>query len=135
MMDFARRLRELREKKGLTQAELGRLFNLSKQAISSYETGGSAPGPETLQRLADFFGVSLDWLLGRTDDPHLLGQTNTTQETEIQEKLPPQVKKIIHSLARAKELEDEDYDIIADQVNRLIEYAQKKKHSQKGKEK
>ena len=68
---FGKRLRELREEKGLPQVDLGKLFNLSKQAISSYETGGSLPPPETLQKFADFFNVSVDYLLGRTDDPHL----------------------------------------------------------------
>lgn len=64
MEGFARRLRQLREEKGLSQVELGKLFNLSKQAISSYETGGSTPNPETLRQMAKFFGVSLDYLVG-----------------------------------------------------------------------
>jgi len=68
-MDFAARLRSLREKKGVTQTELGRLFNLSKQAISSYERRESQPDVETLKRLADYFQCSTDYLLGRTDDP------------------------------------------------------------------
>lgn len=67
-MDFAKRLRELREKKGMSQAELGKIFNLSKQTISSYENGGSTPNHAILKSMADFFGVSLDYLLGRTDD-------------------------------------------------------------------
>lgn len=68
-MDFAKRLRRLREDNDLTQAELGKLLNLSKQAISSYEVAGIMPNTETLERLADFFHVSVDYLLGRTDDP------------------------------------------------------------------
>jgi len=66
---LAKRFRKLREKKGMTQTELGKLFNLSKQAISSYETGGSEPPSDALQSFADFFDVSVDYLLGRTDDP------------------------------------------------------------------
>ena len=68
-MDFAQKLKILRNKKGLTQTELGKFFNLSKQTISSYENGGSSPDKEMLQLLADFFNVSTDYLLGRTDDP------------------------------------------------------------------
>lgn len=71
MPGFAERLRELRLKKDVTQVELGRLLNLSKQTISSYENRGSTPDPETLQRLADYFDVSVDYLLGRTDDPRM----------------------------------------------------------------
>lgn len=74
MPDFAERLRQLRTKKDVTQVELGRLLNLSKQTISSYENRGSTPDPETLQRLADYFDVSVDYLLGRTDDPHMYGR-------------------------------------------------------------
>lgn len=66
---FANRLRELRKQKELTQTDLGKLLNLSKQTISVYENGGADPNPETLNKLADFFGVSVDYLLGRTDDP------------------------------------------------------------------
>ena len=65
-MTFSVRLRQLREEKNLTQTELGKIFNLSKQTISSYENGGSTPGQETLKRLADFFGVSTDYLLGHS---------------------------------------------------------------------
>jgi len=71
---LAKRLRKLREKKNMTQTELGKLFNLSKQAISSYETGGSEPPSDTLQSFADFFDVSIDYLLGRTDDPRPLNK-------------------------------------------------------------
>jgi transcriptional regulator with XRE-family HTH domain len=67
MATFPARLRRLREEQGLTQSELGRRFGLSKQAISTYETGGSSPDKETLSRMADFFNVSVDYLLGRTD--------------------------------------------------------------------
>lgn len=81
---LAKRLRELREKKNLTQTELGKLFNLSKQAISSYETGGSEPPPDTLQGIADYFNVSIDYIVGRTDDPRPSRST----------KIPPDIRRI-----------------------------------------
>jgi transcriptional regulator with XRE-family HTH domain len=70
-MGFSERLRELREKKKLTQTQLGKLFNLSKQTISSYEKGGSKPSQDTLIKIAEFFEVSLYYLLGLSDDPTL----------------------------------------------------------------
>lgn len=66
-MDFPARFRELRIKKGLSQTELGKLFNLSKQTISSYENGRSSPDPDQLDQFATFFDVSVDYLLGRTN--------------------------------------------------------------------
>ena len=62
-MSFPDRLRYLREKKNLTQTELGKIFNLSKQAISSYENSGSAPSQGTLIKMANFFYVSINYLL------------------------------------------------------------------------
>lgn len=68
-MGFPEILKERRAEKGLTQEAFGKLFGLSKQAISAYETGEVLPPPDTLLRLADFFNVSTDYLLGRTNDP------------------------------------------------------------------
>ena len=58
--------KELREKKGFTQEQLASILNLSKNAISHYEKNINAPSIETLQRLADVFDVSIDYLIGRT---------------------------------------------------------------------
>ena len=66
---FSSRLRELRTARGLTLAELGEQTNLSKQAISFYEQGKNIPGADKLVELADFFDVSIDYLVGRTDNP------------------------------------------------------------------
>ncbi|MTV47724.1 helix-turn-helix domain-containing protein [Heliobacillus mobilis] len=63
------RLKKLREQKSLSQTELGNHFSLSKQAISGYENGTRSPDATTLGLLADFFSVSVDYLLGRTDIP------------------------------------------------------------------
>lgn len=65
---FGDRLRLLREEKKLTQIELGKLLNISNRVIAYYESNDRFPKDElTLVRIADFFDVSLDWLLGRTD--------------------------------------------------------------------
>ena len=64
---FKNRLKELRGEKGLTQRELADLINLSSSTIAMYETGQRMPDPEILQKLADVFGVTTDYLLGRTD--------------------------------------------------------------------
>ena len=62
--DFPRRLRELRKRKRLTQAELGALFGVGAVAVHKWETGASEPSMKTLCGLADLFGVSLDMLVG-----------------------------------------------------------------------
>ena len=67
-MDFGERLKKLRTSKRLTQEELGKIVHVSKVSISGYERGERSPDRETLTDLADYFEVSTDYLLGRTDD-------------------------------------------------------------------
>ena len=63
-----RRLRDLREDHDLTQAQVGDAINITQRAYSYYESGQHVIPPEILLRLADFYGVSVDYLLGRTDE-------------------------------------------------------------------
>lgn len=65
------RLKELRKKKGLTQLRLAIELNTTQNTISRYETGEHEPGIAELLKLADYFNVSVDYLLERTDDPKL----------------------------------------------------------------
>lgn len=60
-------LKQLRNERKITQRELATLLNLSPSTIAMYETGQRKPDFQTLQKIADFFDVSTDYLLGRTD--------------------------------------------------------------------
>ncbi|MBU5445416.1 helix-turn-helix domain-containing protein [Paenibacillus sp. MSJ-34] len=66
---FARRLAELRNRRHLTQYELADRLQFSRAQIGNYEQGTREPDFQTLITFADFFDVSVDYLLGRTDDP------------------------------------------------------------------
>lgn len=59
------RLKELREARGLSQLQIAKEINKSFQAYSHYETGKREPDFGTLVKLADFFGVTTDYILGR----------------------------------------------------------------------
>lgn len=63
------RLKEIRKNRGITQLKLAIDLNISQNTISRYETGEREADYTTLIRLADYFNVSLDYLLERTDDP------------------------------------------------------------------
>lgn len=65
------RLKELRESRHLSQVRLAMDLHLSQNSISRYENMEREVGYETLIRIADYFHVSLDYLLGRTDNPHI----------------------------------------------------------------
>mgnify|MGYP004466120529 CR=1 FL=1 len=62
------RLKELREQKGMKQSELGRLLNVNNSAISKYESGKLQLTDDTLIKLSDIFGVSIDYILSRNDN-------------------------------------------------------------------
>lgn len=62
------KIREIRRKCGLTMKELGERVGVSESAISQYETGKRQPDYETLLRIAEYFGVTTDYLLGNESE-------------------------------------------------------------------
>ena len=71
MADFSERIKLLRKEKGLSQEAVGSIIGVKKYAVYSYEKGRACPDMKGLIALADYFGVSMDYLAGRTDDPKL----------------------------------------------------------------
>ena len=69
MASFSDRLKELRNEKKLTQKSLGEAIDLSWRSIQDYERGKQQPTSGVLSGMSDYFNVSTDYLLGRTDDP------------------------------------------------------------------
>lgn len=63
------RLKEIRKSRGISQIKLALDLNTNQNTISRYETGEREPGINELIRIADYFDVSLDYLLERSDDP------------------------------------------------------------------
>lgn len=64
---FAKAIRQLMEEQGITQDTLAKGTGRSRQTVSQYVNGIGEPGYETLEKIADYFGVSTDYLLGRSD--------------------------------------------------------------------
>lgn len=67
-MSLGKTLKELRLSKKLNQSDLAKLLNIDRTTYGKYETGDSSPDYDKLLTLADFFGVSTDYLLGRNND-------------------------------------------------------------------
>ncbi len=63
------RLRELRKKRGISQLKLAMDLNMNQNSVSRYESGAREADYKTLIALADYFNVSIDYLLERTEDP------------------------------------------------------------------
>lgn len=76
------RLEEIRQEKKLSQKDLAKKLNISQQAISLYEKGEREPKLETWQKLADFFNVPVDYLLGISKDSSTLTIDDLNQEEQ-----------------------------------------------------
>ena len=71
MANFSERIKELRRKHGMTQAAVGKIIGVRQDSVSTYERGLNYPEVRNLMVLADYFDVSIDYLLGRTDNPEI----------------------------------------------------------------
>lgn len=69
MSVFSERLAELRSNRNLSQKEVAKAFDVVVRAYQRYEYGEREPQLSVLIRMADFYGVSIDYLAGRTDEP------------------------------------------------------------------
>ena len=65
--NFGKKLRCLRKLKGYTQEQLAQILNTTRSCISNYELGNRQPDNETVTAVADFFDVSIDYLMGRSE--------------------------------------------------------------------
>lgn len=65
------RLKELRKARGISQQKLATDLSTNQNTISRYETGEREPGIWELIKIADYFHISIDYLVGRTDNPKM----------------------------------------------------------------
>ena len=78
----ADRLAALRKSKGLLQKDVAKAFGLERTSYGKYESSGIQPPTDMVVKLADYFGVSTDYLLGKSDIPNLPEQmlSNTSKQ-------------------------------------------------------
>lgn len=80
------RIKELRKAKSMKQVELANAISVSQAALSGYETGKYEPDFYTLQRIAEFFNVSIDYILGR-DEKKSAPISESELDAELMERL------------------------------------------------
>lgn len=80
---FGDRITELREEAKLTQEELADKIGITRAALSHYEKNRREPDYETLKKIADYFNVSTDWLLGRSPLRNLFFDNSNIESIEI----------------------------------------------------
>jgi transcriptional regulator with XRE-family HTH domain len=89
---LGKRIKRLREKNNLNQLEFSKILNISNTTLSQYEAGNRTPSDVIKEKVADYFNVSVDYLLGRTekcnseveiskkDEPNSLDVSNLPEE-------------------------------------------------------
>lgn len=85
---FIKRLRDLRDEKGVSQEEVSKAVGITKSTLSKYELGKNEPGMMVAKKLADYFHVSFDWLVGYSDEkqPVMAKKELTNLFSKLQEK-------------------------------------------------
>ena len=112
-MSMVKNLRKLRMNKGISQQRLAEVIGTSQQSINKYENHNVQPDLQTLIRFADFFHVSVDYLIGYSDIPARLDSMDEGTETEdeartltLYRQLTPQekhsIKLILQNYCRNK---------------------------------
>ena len=129
MGDFQNIFKRLRNSCGLTQAEMAEKIGISRSTIGMYETGAREPDFETLEKIADFFNVDIDYLLGRTD------KTTILPETVGQYYLNEDTRQLAHELFENPELRSLFHvarDIPPERLKAHIEFMKNLKDQEKG---
>lgn len=113
-MIIMNRIKELRTQRKITQEELGNIINVQKAAVSKYELGRAVPSTDVLTKLANYFNVSVDYLLDRTDEPQgtgfQRGDNGGSQNDGEREKIPPHRKDYMELHRLIDELPHKDVE-------------------------
>lgn len=117
-MLIGEKIKELRKNSKITQEQLGNAIGVSKMAISYFEKGKKSPGRESLEKIADYFEVTTDYLLGRSEDPEL----NEEEDKAVSE----EGKNI---LAIIESLPEDERKKAWEQLEMYVTYMQNKKNN------
>ncbi len=112
-MLFKEKLKELREERGLTQKNIALACDLTPTCICQLETGARNPTGSTLVALANFFDVSIDYLMGETEDESRLSFTDKDRALGVVENAPVALsdkdRELIHLFDEAERKLGVDY--------------------------
>lgn len=110
---FGNRLKNLRSEKRITGEELGKILNVTKVAVSNWESDRRFPDQDTLKNIADYFDVSVDYLLCRSDARNTINDKFNTSNTtfDIIENSDAN-KKVKELMKKIYSLNDDDRNAI-----------------------
>lgn len=116
-MALNERLKLLRTERKLTQEQFATAVGITKASVSKFENGIKTPSRETLEKIADHFNVTTDYLLGRSDDPELNEQENNIVTEEGK-----------NILALIESLPEDERKKAWEQLEMYVTYMQNKKN-------
>lgn len=111
-MELGDIVRKLRKEKNITQEELGKILGVEKTTISMYETNRSRPDDYIKSAMADYFGVTVDYLLGRSNNRQLTKK----DEIDIQHNLEEMKEKLEDGVLRMSL----DGEYVDDEIKQFI---------------
>lgn len=114
MANLSQRIKRLREESNLTQEEFGKLFGIVKSTVSLYESGKSTPDDDLKIRIAEYFKVTMDWLLGLSDK-------RTSESPSLSN---PALDDL---LKKVPDLTDEEKESLADHLKFAMEQIEKER--------
>ncbi|MDA2525876.1 helix-turn-helix transcriptional regulator [Bacillus cereus] len=117
-MELNERLKSLRTERKLTQEQFATAVGITKASVSKFENGIKTPSRETIERIADYFNVTTDYLLGRSEDPEL---------NEEENKIVSEEGKNIMSLIES--LPEDERKKAWEQLEMYVNYMQTKKNN------
>ena len=113
------RIKELRKRDGINQQKLAEVLNVKRPAVSKYENGEIPLTDETIKILSEYFDVTTDYLLGRTDDP-----TPPGKKKDAQQRAPDDIELDsieFALLGEVRELDEEDKEELLRDAKRFRE--------------
>lgn len=120
------RIRYLRVTNNMLQRELAEKINVNNNTLSQYESGKRIPSDEIKLRIANIFGVSMDYLLGMSNDPGTPPDDDT--KSRISSRVPAlivtKIAMLATSNASAAQIMEELPDLTEAQLNRILGYIQ-----------
>lgn len=103
------RLKDLREDRDLTQKEVGRVVGVAPNSLANYENEKRALNPDLIDKFCDFYGVTADYLLGRSSQPHATVSEMDTELLAAYHSAPEEIRAIIDTaLAPYREAKNEE---------------------------
>lgn len=108
------KIKELRKAKGITIAEAAKIFSIASRTYSSYEAEEREPNIDMINKFADFYGVTTDYLLGREPEPDPLAmlniKVNNQKFIDIYQELPEfQQQVLVDAMRKLSASAEEEY--------------------------